>query len=419
MKKNICFKIFTIMFLTSLVTIPVNAQTFHELQNSNYNQIKLIEDVVEDEKFIRETNEYMKKSIGEDYKEKLANNYKAVKNAQKMENTFKKNGNGTSIYPQYIGGLYINENDNLVVQVVKKNIPNSKNKEYSNYEKIKQIDNNANIEYVEYSYEELKNIHDIVLNEYFGKVENIRGLYINTSSNRVTIELEKYNEKEIKKIKENVINSEMISFEQAGSFENIANINPGAQFTSSIGKGCSYGYRAKTSTGQVGIVSAGHCFSGTGNTISGVGTVTMHRNNTTLDAAFIATNSGITPTNTLNQNPPFSSYNTISTTVVSKFSGQRIAKLDYVTGYTVGGIISANYSYTDGNGNTYTNLIRANLLVDNGDSGGVVIETTLTFPNTSYATIGIARSKGNGSYSGQALITKASLINSTFGLSRY
>lgn len=53
------------MFLTSLVTIPVNAQTFHELQNSNYNQIKLIEDVVEDEKFIRETNEYMKKSIGE------------------------------------------------------------------------------------------------------------------------------------------------------------------------------------------------------------------------------------------------------------------------------------------------------------------------------------------------------------------
>ena len=259
----------------------------------------------------------------------------------------------------------------------------------------------------------------MVLNEYFGKVENIRGLYINTSSNRVIIELEKYNEKEIKKIKENVINSEMISFEQAGSFENIANINPGAQFTSSIGKGCSYGYRAKTSTGQVGIVSAGHCFSGTGNTISGVGTVTMHRNNTTLDAAFIATNSGITPTNTLNQNPPFSSYNTISTTVVSKFSGQRIAKLGYVTGYTVGGIISANYSYTDGNGNTYTNLIRANLLVDNGDSGGVVIETTLTFPNTSYATIGIARSKGNGSYSGQALITKASLINSTFGLSRY
>lgn len=419
MKKSICFKIFTIMFLTSLVTIPVNAQTFHELQNSNYNQIKLIEDVVEDEKFIHETNEYMKKSIGEDYKEKLANNYKAVKNAQKIENTFKKNGNGTSIYPQYIGGLYINENDNLVVQVVKKNIPNSKNKEYSNYEKIKQIDNNANIEYVEYSYEELKNIHDIVLNEYFGKVENIRGLYINTSSNRVIIELEKYNEKEIKKIKENVINSEMISFEQAGSFENIANINPGAQFTSSIGKGCSYGYRAKTSTGQVGIVSAGHCFSGTGNTISGVGTVTMHRNNTTLDAAFIATNSGITPTNTLNQNPPFNSYNTISTTVVSKFSGQRIAKLGYVTGYTVGGIISANYSYTDGNENTYTNLIRANLLVDNGDSGGVVIETTLTFPNTSYATIGIARSKGNGSYSGQALITKASLINSTFGLSRY
>lgn len=180
MKKNIYFKIFTIMFLTSLVTIPVNAQTFHELQNSNYNQIKLIEGVVEDEKFIYETNEYMKKSIGEDYKEKLANNYKAVKNAQKMENTFKKNGNGTSIYPQYIGGLYINENDNLVIQVVKKNIPNSKNKEYSNYEKIKQIDNNANIEYVEYSYEELKNIHDIVLNEYFGKVENIRGLYINT-----------------------------------------------------------------------------------------------------------------------------------------------------------------------------------------------------------------------------------------------
>ena len=138
-----------------------------------------------------------------------------------------------------------------------------------------------------------------------------------------------------------------------------------------------------------------------------------------MDAAFVQTNSGVTPTNTLDQKPAFGTYNTISTTVTSSYvTGQSIAKLGYRTGYTMGNVVSGNYSYTD-QGVTYTDLVRASLAVEQGDSGGIVIETRLTFPNTSYTTAGIVKSKGNGSFSGQALITKASKINSIFGISRY
>lgn len=244
------------------------------------------------------------------------------------------------------------------------------------------------------------------------------GLYIDVIKNKVVVEVKDRDMIELGKIKENGINTDMIVFEKGGSFSDVANINPGGKFFSTGGY-CSYGYRAKTGSGKVGIVTAGHCFSKNGDSISGVGTVMQSRNDGTLDAAFVQTNSGVTPTNTLDQNPAFGTYNTISTTVTSSYVvGQEIAKLGYRTGYTMGNVVAANYSYTD-QGVTYTDLVRAELAVEQGDSGGIVIETRLTFPNTSYTTAGIVKAKGNGGYSGQALITKASKINSTFGISRY
>lgn len=421
MKKNISLKILATMIVTFSVVVPGNAHALSENQNSSINKIKLIDDMVQDPSFVREVRDYMQDVDGNDYQKKISNNQKAFRSAQKIENSFQKNKKGESIYPDYIGGLYINDDDNLVVQVVKNNIPKSTEKNFSNYKKIKEMFNDTIIvEYVNYSYGDLKTIHDSILNDVLGKVDNVFGLYVDVDENKVVVELNSYSEDAIKEFKENVMDSPMISFSQGSSYVATANVNPGAGYTSSYNQFCSYGYRAKlnTNTANVGIVSAGHCFSGVNNTINGVGTVTKHRNDGTLDAAFIETSNGVTPTNTLNSKPPFSNYTTLSTEVVNVYSGLRISKLGNKTGYTQGIVLDASYSYTN-QGTTYTDLVRADLTVAKGDSGGIVFVTEVPFPQTSFVTAGIAKAEGQGSFAGQALITKATKINSTFSLSRY
>lgn len=402
------------MIFTTLTTVPVDAKTFVELPKSSSNKVQLIDDIMQDRTMIKEIKEYMVEQYGENYQDKLIRNQLAVENAVFIESKFEKNKLGESIYPDYIGGLYINNEDNLVIQIVETNIPKNQDKEYEN---IMKIGKNASIQYVDYSYEELNKVHDIILNNFLGKVDNVTGLYVDTASNRVVVELKDYSDGEIEKFRENVMNSPMITFAQGMVYDNVSDINPGAEFVSSIGRGCSYGYRAKTSSGQVGIVSAGHCFNGTGNTIPNVGTVTKHLDNGSLDAAFIATNNGITPTNTLNQYLAIGGSNTVRTTVESLIvNGQAIAKVGYVTGYTFGSITNANYSYTQ-NGVTYTNLIRASLVVDHGDSGGIAVRTYNSGGLPYNTTLGIVKAKSN--IGSEALITKASVINSYFGLSRY
>lgn len=419
MKKKIYLMAITTMFLNMLIVIPVNAKTFVELPENNFNKVQLLDDVIQDKKFINEADKYMMENYGIHYQDKLVRNQTAVDYAYAIESTFKKNKLGESVYPSYIGGLYVNSDDGLVIQVVKSNVPNIQSIEYKNYEEILKIDKNATIQNVDYSYEELKEIHDIILDKYLGKVDNIIGLYIDVPSNSVVVELENYSSEEVSKIKNVIIDSPMVSFVKGVTFENVSSINPGSGYTSSTGKACSYGYRAKTSSGQVGIVSAGHCFTRTGNTVANVGTVTMHSNNGTLDASFIATNSGVTPTNTLAEYLPNLSSNKIGTKVLSDTfltSGASIAKAGYKTGYTFGSISVVNYSYS-ANGITYTNLIRATLVVNNGDSGGIVVRTYNTGGVFSNDTLGILKAKSPDGK--EALITKASLINSKFKLSRY
>lgn len=334
-----------LMVLVSITSVPVKAQTYGSMPKEN--QIKLVDDIANDKKFTEEINKYMIQQYGKNYEEKLANNQNAVKSAHKIENTFQKNKKGDYIYPNYVGGLYINNDDRLVIQLVEGSIPTMENKEYINYKNIIEIDNNAKVEFVNYSYEELTKIHDIILNDFLGKDNNVVGLYTDVIKNKVVVEVKNRDMVKLEKMKENGINIDMVVFEKGGSFSEVANINPGGKFFGTAGY-CSYGYRAKTGQGKIGIVTAGHCFTNNGESISGIGTVTQRRNDGTLDVAFVQTNSGVTPTNTLDQNPAFGTYNTISTTVTSSYvTGQAIAKLGYRTGYTMGNVVSGNYSYTD------------------------------------------------------------------------
>lgn len=160
------------------------------------------------------------------------------------------------------------------------------------------------------------------------------------------------------------------------------------------------------------MISAGHCFTGNGASVSGIGTVKKWKNSGSVDAAWVQTLSG---TNTIAQKPPFSNETTVSTSIITSFyAGQKIAKLGQTTGYTTGSV--TNPSYTGTFGTKFTDLVLASLPASNGDSGAIVMEQTATF-NDGFRIAGIAKAAQNNSTA--MVFVKATRINSEFGLSRY
>ncbi len=392
MKKKIGLILCSAMILTTLV-IPVNAQEYENLTQNDSNKMQ----------------------YSEDYLVKLERNELAAKKANMIESKFIKNKLGEVIYPDYIGGLYIDSNDNLTIQVVEQNIPNSQNE---TYESIINIDENSKIEYVDYSYEELNELNDTILNNFLGKIDNLTGLYVDVVSNRVVVELEDLTDEKIEEFKKNVIDSPMISFNKTTIFELISTASPGGSFISTKGQQqCSYGYRAKLSTGQTGIVTAAHCLKSSGDSIPGIGTLRSYQNIGELDAAFVTNNSGATLSNIIIV-PSLGITITLSANVNSSpVAGQSISKYGRSTGLTSGTITTTNYSYTDSETNiSYTKQIRAAMVSTNGDSGGPAFQQSGS--NSSNATI-VGIMHASGKYTSESLITQASLINQHFALSTY
>lgn len=406
LKKIIMIGIFAILLVPSFA----NAKSITTINNQHFTQESSVEDLLLDANFNKKVKEYLIKEYGENYKQIISKNEESVEKARKIESTFSKKNNGTVEYPNYVGGLFINENDNLVIQLVEKEVSNLK----SDYLKQFSVDDSINVEYVKNSYEDLKNVHDKILNYFINKNKEgyITGLYIDVIKNRVVVELKENNEESIKKFKDLVIDSPMVIYDNERVFSDIASANPGGTFTSSSNLRCSWGYRAKTSSGETGMISAGHCFTGNGASVSGIGTVKKWKNSGSVDAAWVQTSSG---TNTLAQKPPFSNETTVSTSVITSFyTGQKIAKLGQTTGYTTGSV--TNPSYTGTFGTKFTDLVLASLPASNGDSGAIVMEQTATF-NDGFKTAGIAKAVQENSPT--MVFVKATRINSEFGLSRY
>ena len=406
MKKELVVITSILVAIIFIHATNVSAITYESLTDNN--QTILFNTLIDEREYQKEIKEYLRNIYGDNYIQVLAQNQRSTQRAQRIESSFEKNEKGEIIYPSYIGGIYIDENNNLTIQVVASNLDeNSRN----------YIPSDVNVEYVSYSYAQLEQVHNKIL-DYFmneNESEDILGLYIDTQSNHVIVELKNYNYESVEKFKTTVIDSPLVSFVQGQQFESIADVTAGAGYTSSVGKGCSYGYRAKNSSGVSGIVTAAHCFNGIGDTIPGVGTVQKRQYGGSIDAAWVQTYSGVNPTNTLAYRPPFGTNTTITSNVVlSFFGGQKIAKAGVSTGYSSGTVVSTSYSAVV-DGVSFTNLVRANLNATNGDSGGIVMtEPTLLNGNLDTAGIAIAVNQ-----SGSTLIAKASEINAIFGLSRY
>ncbi len=193
------------------------------LDNSNENQKKFLEEVNFDSKYFKFVKGEFKLYDDEDIKK----NGIASDNAQKIYSLFEIDNTNNYIYPDYIGGIYIDEDNNLVLQIVEKNIPNIESQEYEIYTKIISVSNEIIIKYVDYSYnelkEKLKEVTDkMKINGYFKNL-NISIWSVDIKNNGLFYGVVNYDENIISKIKDEYKNSLVITFEQKGKIVTTSN----------------------------------------------------------------------------------------------------------------------------------------------------------------------------------------------------
>ncbi len=379
------------------------------IKNYMDTKVAIVDDISQNKDFVDMFKNSLKEQFGENYKEVLLQNIKSAENAQKVESLFI-DKNGETQYPDYVGGLYINKEQNLVIQIVSN--PNERKAllKDAKYNEIINIDQNAIIEYVDHSYNELNSINEVIKN-YFSKNNNrnisLVANYVDISNNIVVVELENNTVDEIEKFKENVIDSPLIRFIKGTIVPMTANLNPGQQLEDLIV--CSVGYRAKYN-GSQGYVTAAHCINKDTTGIN-TGTVINRTNAGKVDAVFIKNYANYTPTNTTNWGNFTLSVNDTYPTV---FSGQVIGKVGRTTHYQTGTITNLSWSGYTGNKNEtvyHTDFIVASANNDEGDSGGAVFVPT---------TVGKANVLGITSAGiGTTYLSKASNIKSVLKITRY
>lgn len=328
-------------------------------------------------------------------------------------------------YPSYYGGAYISDDStHVVLQIVKENIPLTTSKaEYAKFRQITSIDNNLEIKYVNNSYKKLNEINDKLV-EYFSSekadISNLGSHYVDAFKNVVVVELLNNQKTKVNKLKNAVfadnpymtktLDSNVIVFTNGKEqINNAKTLKAGQEISTSDGL-CSMGYRVKIG-GKAGYITAGHCFSRTGQTSTG-GKVTKYKESGKVDAAFVQTTSSYSPSNSLYYTN--GSITTLNNTLCPFLRiNQVIAKAGRTTGYTIGKIKNLNYS-AKYDGIYFTGLIAADYQSKGGDSGGPVFVPS----NTGGGGAPLAGiNKGSSSY-GTAFVN-ADEIYLAFGYKRY
>lgn len=350
----------------------------------------------------------LEKNYGKNYKEVLSKNYEASEKAEKITNNMLKTKSVENNYPDYYGGMYINDNQDLVIKIVKSK--RESEKLFAAEEVL--------FEYVEHSYNELDEVNNIII-DYFGthdvKDNKLVANYIDIYKNKVIVELENNTKEEQDWFMKNIINSKLIEFKKGVRHVTTARTyNAGAN----INDACSVGYRAKLS-GKEGFITVGHCFWNT-SVLPGFGTGTKisYKNNGNIDAAFVENAAGVSITNTLE-------YSYFPTTTLNTKGypggavGTIIVKIGGTTKMTSGSITNSNYSRTDDHNIYLTNLILTSAQCDEGDSGGVVFKPGNNIDKTG-TVLGVVHGKdGNKSGKGNMIYSRADLIQSELGITRY
>lgn len=355
----------------------------------------------------------LKEKYGDNYKEVITKNAQAVNMARQFNSKVKNKVTNEIQYPSDFGGMYINDNQELVIQMVN----NSKEKSVIK-PLASSISNDIIYEYVDNSYEDLENVNDRII-KYFSNENIVNDIlsanYIDVINNTVIVELKNNTIEEQEWFKKNVVNSNLIKFIKGDSIsKETATYNAGG--ASSV---CSIGYRAKLN-GKEGYVTAGHCVK-LNQDISGYGKVTARAYVPAegIDGAFVQLYSGNSITNNIQWG--YSNVTHIDTNNSIPITGTIIAKSGKSTHATSGAVLFPNFSYTDSESKVYySRLIHASAQCFEGDSGGVVYTFGVTNTGT---VVGIVQGKnvtnGGPASQGNLLFSRSDWIDNNLGITRY
>lgn len=371
----------------------------------------------------------LKATFGDDYEQKMVKNELATKQAELLESKFEVDTNDNIIYPDNYGGSYINENNELVVQIVD-NLNNNK----LNYATLKtniSLEDNTLNEVVKYSYNDLISVNEKIVNYFLENgvtVSNFVANYIDVYSNRVVVELKNIDSESIDKFKREVYDSEVIEFKVGERADTTASYKVGAGFyvnakytkgntTHHTGRYCSFGARAKRN-GVSGYITAGHCFGymdyTTVDATIANGTYVTRSYSQTMDAAFVKLNSGNTVTNNLSDVGLQASM--IKTTGQNYYTtGTAVGKDGSAGKYGTGLIKSLSFSGVDKDGYYHSGLTTTNITAIDGDSGGPVFIVNNLTSSSGAPLIGIT-SVGNSNLLGFYDYNK---IVTALGLTKY
>ena len=419
--KNIIKKISVVIALV-IFAIPIFyfgiSNIHYEAKDLTSNDVAIIDldNIFRNEEFLQSYEESLIKEFGENYKEIVKKNSQSVNKAQEINKLFSLNESKV-VYPDYFGGMYIDDEENLIIEVVDNLKPKKTNIKYNDFAEMINVVDDSNIKYVKNSYNELEKVNNKI-EEYIqsNNPGNILAHYIDVVNNKVVVELNDYNEVEIENFRRVVLDSELINFIKGNLVSVTSTYNPGGALLDGAGnQSCSIGYRAKLS-GKAGFVTAGHCTMAAGASYYNYGTIKKRQVFGSVDASFVE--SSHTITNTFQwSNYPYTTLSTSDYSISDLIYGNIITKVRAKTKATTGKVTNISWSGAIDQGTMtkwFTDMVYTNVYNAGGDSGGVVFVND----NNVAKLLGIVTG-GNKAGANLMIATKASNIKSAFGIVRY
>ena len=428
MKKRIS----ALIAILLVIAFAVSGTVVANIQASAYD-IFFPEDMLQDEEFVAAMWEELINQYGEEYFDNLD---QARANDANLMSYFARNRLGERMYPDFYGGVYYNEDGNMVLLIVEE----ATSTDTTQYNLVRNFTaaEDIIIEYVEFSYIEINAVMDTLDAMFFSNdrpeaFDNVTSHALDTKNNTIEVRLLVYNEDEITRFRETVLDSPVISFVESDGFgEFLTTIRPGHGIsnTCTSSNNLSVGYRARvTRTGAEGFVTAAHTFA-TVNTVTGVVSITpgnVFRDGNTIgrvnenraqfagdvDAIFVYTRSDV---NVLNTTPSGLQVRTAIQTDVRQ--GDQVGKHGMTTGWTTGRIVNTTASFSAG-----VSLVRLveveNIGVGMHDSGGIVVwlaRQGVSGPFGAGDTAGIVTGR---QANGRMVFTRANKINYQLDLTSF
>ncbi len=341
-----------------------------------------------------------------DISNREVNEIQAIENHVKILEYYQKNNF------RNFAGTYIDEEGYLNVNLV-----GNQAVESNDEKSLKNILGASNVKFhnVTYSINDLDgaiaSLNKIMVDQDISMIER------DDQSNKVYVYLKDVNGTKINDIKK-IIDSPFIEFRESSAEITLtaSNITNGAAFSTTSGT-ATIGLGARKSDGTIGYIIPGHVPDAVGTSVrygsDVIGTISQKVFGGGTDAAFVTKSgtswqpskklNGTTLINSLYTQDEYTSVNTMS----SYAQNMTIYKWGQRSGKTVGKILSNNFSYTV-NGVAFTNMVKADYIAIEGDSGAPVGYQNSTSSNQNkYTIIGTQSASaldssgnwGSGSYS--------------------